>query len=48
MTLVKRPDGTPWFFVDRAPVTHGAYARVFPKQKKPSPKLDPQPVTGVA
>lgn len=48
MALVKRPDGTPWFFVDTAPVTHGAYAKVFPKQKKPSPKLDPAPVTGVA
>jgi len=48
MALVEKPDGTPWFFVDVAPVTHGAYARAFPKQKKPSPALDPQAVTGVA
>jgi formylglycine-generating enzyme required for sulfatase activity len=48
MALVLHPDGTPWFFVDANPVPHGAYCKVFPKQKKPSPKLDPQPVTGVA
>jgi tRNA A-37 threonylcarbamoyl transferase component Bud32 len=48
MALVKRADGSPWFFVDREPVRHGAYAQVFPKQKKPSPALDAQPVTGVA
>lgn len=48
MALVTRPDGTPWFFVDVRPVTHGEFAKVFPKQKKPSPKLDPAPVTGVA
>ncbi len=48
MVLVLRPDGTPWLFVDARPVTHGAYARLFPKQKKPSPKLDAQPVTSVA
>jgi len=48
MVLVKKPDGTPWFFVDPEPVAHGAYAKVFPKQKKLSPQLDRQPVTGVA
>jgi serine/threonine-protein kinase len=48
MVLVTRADGTPWFFVDARPVTHGQYAKLFPKQKKPSPKLDPQPVTSVA
>jgi hypothetical protein len=48
MVLVKKADGTPWFFVDAAPVAHGAYAKVFPKQKKPSPQLDDKPVTGVA
>ena len=48
MALVRNPDGSPAFFVERAPVSHGAYAKVFPKQKKPSPKLDGKPVTGVA
>ncbi len=48
MVLVERIDGTPWFFVDASPVTHGAYAKVFPKQKKSSPKLDGQPVLQVA
>jgi serine/threonine-protein kinase len=48
MVLVVHPDGTPWFFVDKQPVAHGQYAKVFPKQKKSSPTLDPQPVTGIA
>jgi eukaryotic-like serine/threonine-protein kinase len=48
MALVKRPDGTPWFFADKVPVRHGDYARVFPKEKKPSAKLDGKPVTHCA
>jgi serine/threonine-protein kinase len=48
MALVKRRDGSPWFFVDKAPVTHGDYARRFPKEKRSSPALDPKPVNGCA
>jgi serine/threonine-protein kinase len=33
MALVSRPDGTPWFYVDLAPVSLGAYAAAFPEQK---------------
>jgi serine/threonine protein kinase len=48
MVLIEKPDGTPWLFVDARPVTHAAYAGVFPKHKKPSPGQGERPVTGVA
>jgi eukaryotic-like serine/threonine-protein kinase len=35
MMLVARPDGTPWFFIDVAPVSHGAFAAAYPALKKP-------------
>ncbi|MGE0548000.1 MAG: protein kinase [Kofleriaceae bacterium] len=31
MVLVKKPDGTPWFFADAAPVSSAAFTRVFAK-----------------
>jgi formylglycine-generating enzyme required for sulfatase activity len=29
MVLVRKPDGTPWFYVDPQPVTAGAFRRLF-------------------
>ena len=59
MLLVSRADGTPWLFVDAAPVTEEAYAAIFPHHRpnhRPKPKRrsrrraaasQDKPVTGV-
>jgi serine/threonine-protein kinase len=33
MAMVRRADGSPWFFVSNVPVTRGAYSKMFPRQK---------------
>ena len=48
MFLVRKPDGAPWFFAARKPVTHGAYAAIFPNQKKSRKRLNRRPVTGIS
>ena len=45
MVLVKKPDGTPWLFVDARPVTAGEWAKGFPKLKPPKAAAADQPVT---
>ena len=44
MVLVRKPDGTPWLFVDARPVTAAEYAAGFPKLKKPAKAIADQPV----
>lgn len=48
MVLVLAQDGSPWFFVDQGPVTHGEYAKVFPKHKPPKSQGADKPVADVA
>ena len=47
MVLVKRADGTPWFFIDAAPVTHRQFAKIFVEHHVAATELD-HPVTNVA
>ena len=35
MTLVKHPDGTPWFLVDEAPVPAALYKKLFSTHEQP-------------
>ena len=46
MVLIKK-DGKPWLFVDARPVTAADYAAAFPRTKKPSAAIAPQPVRSV-
>lgn len=54
MLLVTRADGTPWLFVDAAPVTEEAYAAIFPnhrlhhKSRRKAAASRDKAVTGVA
>jgi formylglycine-generating enzyme required for sulfatase activity len=50
MLLVRKPDGSPWVFVGKEPVSHGAYAEMFPGQKKklPNKRKNAKPVVKVA
>jgi serine/threonine protein kinase len=41
MILVKRPDGSPWFYVDAEPVTAAAYQTVFGDHVQPGAPTDP-------
>ena len=41
MTLVKHPDGTPWFYVDERPVTSAAYHNVFADHEQTGSADDP-------
>jgi eukaryotic-like serine/threonine-protein kinase len=46
MILVTKSDGTPWFFVDKQPVTNKDYAAFYRKHKIPKNGAD-KPVAGV-
>ena len=48
LAVVLAQDGSPWFFIDSGPVTHGDYARVFPKHKPPKTQGADKPVSDVA
>lgn len=48
MVLVRKPDGSPWFFVDKRPVRHGEYAAAFPRRKQSNPRVNHRPVTDVS
>ncbi|MCG8416699.1 MAG: serine/threonine protein kinase [Proteobacteria bacterium] len=48
MTLIRRPDGKPWFYVAIRPVTRGEYRAMFPRQKKPNKRRSDRAVTRVA
>jgi hypothetical protein len=41
MILVKRADGSPWFYVDAEPVTAAAYQTVFGDHTQPGAPTDP-------
>lgn len=41
MVLVKRRDGSPWFYVDVRPVTTGAYTQVFGEHRQTGAPEDP-------
>ena len=47
MLMVARDDGSPWFLVDRAPVSNAAYAAIFPKHATARQAGD-RPVTQVS
>jgi len=48
MLLVRKPDGSAWFFVDKRPVRHGEYAAAFPRRKSSNPRRNSKPVTNVS